>query len=507
MLKNYGVGIVTCDRPEFLQKCISSLPENVGNEIPLIIVNDGKTKINDKILNGRTKNLKIIDHKINTGVGIAKNDALKALLSTSADHLFILEDDIIILKPDIFSKYIEAAETSGILHFNYGPGSPFNRKQDFQFDLHNRHLCKQDTEINPKKIIEYPNGVKIALYEHTVAMFSYFHRQVLEEVGLHDEQFYNAWEHVDLTYRIIKAGYHPPFWWFADIADSDQYLTEAPDAIDKSSIASKTKQWEENVYGGREKYLKKHGHYPNMPPIATDQNVIHALTILKQRTKLMHIKLQEEDQNVNDALTILKQKTKLAHTKLQEDIEAGSQVEEEFNELIKIYKRLNPKNVCEIGSLLGWTLKRFIENSQPNTNIVSVDLPVRFFTGPQDPRVRQQEYGHLLLWKKWAKKQQVNLFTLPFSSFEKYTSDMVKTLTPELDFLFIDGNHMYEAIKYDFETYGQFVKKGGVIAFHDIAINEPGGGHKFWNEIKHSYEFKEILKSPEGKMGIGVIIK
>lgn len=60
-----------------------------------------------------------------------------------------------------------------------------------------------------------------------------------------------------ITYRIIKAGLHPPFWYFADIYNSHLYLTEAPEAIDKSSIANDTEQWEKNVYGGREIYKEK----------------------------------------------------------------------------------------------------------------------------------------------------------------------------------------------------------------------------------------------------------
>ena len=150
-----------------------------------------------------------------------------------------IEDDMIILDSSVFSKYIEAYKVSGIHHFNYGPGSPFNRKQDIQFDLHNRHLLKQDSEPKPKMILDYKT-VKVSLFEHTVAMFSFFTREVLDKVGLFDDAFYNAWEHVDHTYRIIKAGYHPPFWWFADLHNSHEYITEAPGAIDNSSIANKT---------------------------------------------------------------------------------------------------------------------------------------------------------------------------------------------------------------------------------------------------------------------------
>lgn len=272
-----GVGIVTCDRLNFLDPCLKSLPSFNG---PIVIVNDGKQDITPFVEKHPLKDsIKLIQHKENKGVGISKNDALQHLLEQDVEHIFLLEDDMLIKRKDVFDAYIKAAEASGILHMNYGPGSPFNRVQNKEilWDLHNRHLCKQDSEPNPKMIVECKGGSKIALYEHTVAMFSYFHRKVLEDVGLHDEAFYNAWEHVDLTYRIIKAGYHPPFWYFADIADSHEYLTEAPNAIDNSSIANKTDQWAKNVYGGREIYKKKHGHYPNMPPFNSPDDVVNSL--------------------------------------------------------------------------------------------------------------------------------------------------------------------------------------------------------------------------------------
>jgi GT2 family glycosyltransferase len=280
-MEKIGVGIVTCDRIDYLDKCLKSLPEINS---PVVIINDGKTDISGKIKQYKNNSF-LIQHETNKGVGISKNDALQYLLDQGAKHLFMLEDDIILLREDVFDKYIEAAKVSGIKHFNYGPGSPFNRKQNSNifWDLHNRHLCDQHSEPNPKKIIDYGNDVKVSLFEHTVAMFSYFDREVLEKVGLHDEQFFNAWEHVDLTYRIIKAGYHPPFWWFADIFDSHKFLTEAPGAIDNSSIAGKKEQWEKNVYGGREKYKVKHGHYPNMPPYYNENQVIEVLKKLKKK--------------------------------------------------------------------------------------------------------------------------------------------------------------------------------------------------------------------------------
>jgi len=41
-----------------------------------------------------------------------------------------------------------------------------------------------------------------------------------------------------------------------------------------------------------------------------------------------------------------------------------------------------------------------------------------------------------------------------------------------LDFVYIDGNHLYEYVCKDIELYFDRVKKGGVIAGHDIFVND-----------------------------------
>ena len=277
---NIGVGIITCNRTDYLKNLLNTLAPCRTSISELVIVNDGKPIDN---YNDFCESSDIwLNNPENLGVGKSKNKAIQHLLNKKCDFIFIIEDDMLILDKDIFLRYIEAHKASGIHHFNYGPGSPFNRKQTIQFDLHNRHLLDQNSEPNPKLILDYGN-IKVSLFEHTVAMFSFFTREVLEKVGLIDENFYNAWEHVDHTYRIIKAGYHPPFWWFADIHDSHKYITEAPGAIDNSSIANKTEQWEKNVYGGREIYREKHGHYPNMPPQVTKEQVIESIKQIGKR--------------------------------------------------------------------------------------------------------------------------------------------------------------------------------------------------------------------------------
>jgi predicted O-methyltransferase YrrM len=90
-------------------------------------------------------------------------------------------------------------------------------------------------------------------------------------------------------------------------------------------------------------------------------------------------------------------------------------------------------------------------------------------------------------------------------------SDRVKALLggQGLDYLFIDGDHTYEGVKCDFGMYGPMVRKGGLIAFHDIAEGLPemvGGVPRFWQEVKSQYRHDEIIENrDQGGYGIGVL--
>ena len=256
--KKVGVGITTCNRVDFLHNLLNSL--NVCREFvdEIVIVNDG-TPINVPNI----AHSSLLQNPTNLGIAKSKNIALKELKQKECEYYFLIEDDVIVIQPQVFEKYISASKDTGIEHFNFGPGSPFNRKQTIaNFDLHNRHLLSETSEANPKAVIEY-NTCKIALYQHITGMFSFYTNNVLDKVGLMDEKFFNAWEHVDHTQQIINAGYHPPFWWFADIFESDKYITTSESAIKNSSTSQKSKEWLDNVQKNAEVYKTKNGHYPN----------------------------------------------------------------------------------------------------------------------------------------------------------------------------------------------------------------------------------------------------
>jgi glycosyltransferase involved in cell wall biosynthesis len=230
MKEKIGIGVITCNRPDFLKKCIKSLNKDWYNE--LVIVNDGIQKIEQPGMN-------IINNEVNQGVGKSKNKAIKFLLERDCEHIFLVEDDVYFLE-NAFEAYIEASKKTKVKHFNYC--------------LHGQDN-KQNNTPNPRKIFEI-RGQRVALYFNVYGACSYYHRSVFEEIGLIDEEYINAMEHVDHTMIAINHKYHPPFRWFIDLENSNQYIVDQDYHHDKSTI--RKGNWMENFRKGIERFKQKH---------------------------------------------------------------------------------------------------------------------------------------------------------------------------------------------------------------------------------------------------------
>jgi cephalosporin hydroxylase len=195
--------------------------------------------------------------------------------------------------------------------------------------------------------------------------------------------------------------------------------------------------------------------------------------------------------------------------KIIDDRIEKSQHVPEFEELLSVFTDLKPKYVLEIGSLMGWSLRHWIHYSQSESTVVSIDLPISQFCGPGDSRCIDQERAIKTEWPQWAKANKTKLYLIQSVSQSIKVKEQVEEILDgnKLDFIFIDGNHLYEYVKQDFEIYLPLVRTGGVIAFHDIARNEEGTVDELWNEIKNNFNHKEIMLHPNAEKGIGVIFK
>lgn len=249
-----GIGMTTYNAENRIKQSAFTIPKWVKN---FVIVNDGTPYDSSSY----PEHAHIIQHEKNQCVGAAKNSALKYLMDLGCEHIFLIEDDILIKDENVFETYIKHSVVSGIKHLNFGLHGPANKKGSQTFTtLEDRKDL--DMVPNPRMIIPYPEGVEIVLYPNCVGAFSYYHRSVIEKIGYFDPMFKNAWEHVDHTFQTIKSNFHTPFWYFADIQKSWDYLTDIPNSIEESTIA-RTPEWNENYRIGSQYYKKKHGVMPS----------------------------------------------------------------------------------------------------------------------------------------------------------------------------------------------------------------------------------------------------
>jgi len=266
-VKNIGIGIVTANRPDFYNKCRESIPDGYD----VITVNDGR-EFNATQRKGDI----FIQNRVNLGVGKSKNILFRKLLEGGKDHIFIIEDDMLIKKPEVFDAYIKAGNITGIQHFMFAYHGPANKN-----GVSGGPPC-------PRFIVEYPENLKIAIVQGCVGSFCYYTREVLEEVGLFDEEFLNAFEHVEHSYRISLAGYTTPYWNWPDLADSMDYIDEQMCSEHSSAIRPRN-DWRENIVKGCSLFQKKHGYNPawqNCVPDSSKQKVLENLKEMRKHAKL-----------------------------------------------------------------------------------------------------------------------------------------------------------------------------------------------------------------------------
>jgi GT2 family glycosyltransferase len=259
--KKIGVGIITCNRPQFFKECYASLPDYI-NEI--VVVNDGEERLSN-LPRGT-----IIQGPSGKQVGRCKNIAMQHLLDQGCDYIFTLEDDIKIKDPMTFLHYITACMETNIQHFNFG----FSQKENL------------DSNLKPiiKKIIDYKT-CKLVLTPNVLGALTFYTREALQTIGLHHYLFNKGHgDHPELTYRAWKHGFTTPFWWFADIYNSWEMIENLSNLGSDSIVRNQTNMWE-NFKEACETFKLLHGVSMLDVPHVPEHEVIQLLKQLKTSSR------------------------------------------------------------------------------------------------------------------------------------------------------------------------------------------------------------------------------
>lgn len=180
------------------------------------------------------------------------------------------------------------------------------------------------------------------------------------------------------------------------------------------------------------------------------------------------------------------------------------QNQDEFLRFLAYIDLANPVNVLEIGLRDGGTSFMFANSLKTCQHLIGVDIRLRniqLLRSFRPNRIQRQDF-------------------IRGESARPCSISRVKRClrSTKLDVLFIDGDHSYCGIAADFSNYHQFVRDGGIIAFHDICMdhhrrygvktpNDSGEVYLFWQKIRGSHETMEFFSDEkQNGAGIGAII-
>lgn len=172
-----------------------------------------------------------------------------------------------------------------------------------------------------------------------------------------------------------------------------------------------------------------------------------------------------------------------------------------------LVEQIGPINhVIEIGTLHGGTAALWHELS--NGIVITIDLPEGRWGGLDHNYPEKYEERNFKLRFNFSR-------IFPMTGDSK-SSEIQKAISffldgEKVDLLFIDGDHSFNGVRNDYLNYLKFVRKGGVIAFHDIAdtpmhTRDGVEVHKFFEEEFHEdMKYRWISNGPWG--GIGAIVR
>jgi predicted O-methyltransferase YrrM len=178
---------------------------------------------------------------------------------------------------------------------------------------------------------------------------------------------------------------------------------------------------------------------------------------------------------------------------------APIQIESEIIEALYEIQKLKPKYIVEVGTAGGGTLLLWSRVAHPEATIVTIDLPGGDFGGGSSQL-------RVPLFRKLPLPGQT-LHIIRGNSQIQETVDLTRSFLTNkpADFLFIDADHTAKGVRTDYGLYSPLVRKGGIIAFHDIGITRPEYGVRaLWMELKEKHETREIFGKPL-TYGIGLL--
>ena len=241
-----SVIIVTYNAQYFLKNCIGSVLKSKGlPAFEIIVVDNNSADASCEMLRKEFPEVVLIQNNTNEGFGKANN---KAVSIAKGKYVLILNPDMIVGEAAIKLVYEFAEKTKdpGTIGVQFIDGSGNFLPE-----------CKRNfptPKVAALKLLGFPKGYyadqvrqdATAEVDILTGAFMFMKKEVYEEVGGFDEDFFMYGEDIDLSYRIAKTGY------------KNYYLGGVKVIHFKGESTQKNKAYLQNFYGAMGIFYKKH---------------------------------------------------------------------------------------------------------------------------------------------------------------------------------------------------------------------------------------------------------
>lgn len=164
----------------------------------------------------------------------------------------------------------------------------------------------------------------------------------------------------------------------------------------------------------------------------------------------------------------------------------GWHSDREAEALIQLARQYVPQRdgiIVELGVEYGKSTSEFAYavQTKPNTRVVSVDL------FPDNHHIAGQHGGLFAVWRRNLEEYVVqNLTNVTIVPMRGVTWEVGDNWNEPIDLLFVDAGHTYEEVTKDITAWVHHVKPGGVVIYHDYAVDE--NSHPLHFEVRRAVD-------------------
>jgi hypothetical protein len=264
-----SICIVTHNDASLVKDCLESIYKETKSSFEIFVVDNGSTDNTLALIRNNYPEVKIIENGANLGYPVANNRAIKQSVGR---YILLLNPDTLVLDAglDKLVAFLDSHPEAAVVgpQFSFPDGS-FQFSYDWGISIKNYFIMLILAEI--LSLMKFINPFRKQKFEETYTRKKWrsektievgrvrgccmlVRREVIEQIGMLDEQFFIYCEEVDWQLRMKKAGWKAYFFPDAKIIHYWGASTRQRNRKNFNAI-----QWQ-SIY----KYFKKYYGYPGV---------------------------------------------------------------------------------------------------------------------------------------------------------------------------------------------------------------------------------------------------